>query len=254
MPRSCKIYNKLTKQGLELKNIALIFAGGTGQRMNLVSGMPKQFLLINDKPIIIHTLEIFSKHQEIDGIVVVCLKEYINDLHCSIKQYSIKKIISIVEGGNTGQKSIFNGLDSIKKYSKINPYIVIHDGVRPLITHDEISKGLSCAYLKGNAISISKATETILYNEQEASILNRDKCFHVKAPQIFQFQDIYNLHMMAQKDCFEFIDSASMASHYGKELYFVECSNNNIKLTTPKDFYMVQALMQAQTIESIFGV
>ncbi|EJI5485704.1 2-C-methyl-D-erythritol 4-phosphate cytidylyltransferase, partial [Campylobacter jejuni] len=75
-----------------MKNIALIFAGGTGQRMNLISGMPKQFLLINDKPIIIHTLEIFSKHQEIDGIVVVCLKEYINDLHCSIKQYSIKKI------------------------------------------------------------------------------------------------------------------------------------------------------------------
>ncbi len=237
-----------------MKNIVLIFAGGTGQRMNLASGLPKQFLLINDKPIIIHTLELFSKHKEIDGIVVVCLKEYIDDLYYSIEQYSVKKIISIVEGGDTGQKSIFNGLSFIRKYSKINPYVVIHDGVRPLVTYDEISKALSCAYLNGNAVSISKATETILYKEQYANILNREKCFHVKAPQIFKFKDIYDLHIKAQNDCLEFIDSASMVAHYGKKLYFTECSNNNIKLTTPKDFYMVQALMQAKKVESIFGV
>ncbi|MCR6585065.1 2-C-methyl-D-erythritol 4-phosphate cytidylyltransferase [Campylobacter insulaenigrae] len=237
-----------------MKTIALIFAGGTGQRMNISSGLPKQFLLIEDKPVIIHTLEIFSNHRDIDGIIVVCLREYIDELYHNLKKYSVKKVIEIVDGGSSGQKSIFNGLVVIKEKLQINPYVLIHDGVRPLITSEEISKSLLCAYANGNSVSYSKMTETVLYKTKNAEILNRDKCFHVKAPQIFKFNDIYDLHVKAQEECLEFIDSASMAFHYGLELYFTECSNNNIKLTTPKDFYMIQALMQAKKIESIFGV
>lgn len=237
-----------------MKTIALIFAGGTGQRMNIASGIPKQFLLIKDKPVIIHTLEIFSHHKEVDGIVVVCLKEYINDLYRNIEKYSIKKIIEITNGGLSGQHSIFNGLRLIRKKFKINPYVLIHDGVRPLVTSEEISQNLLCAYINGNSISCSKMTETVLHKTTNIEILDRDKCFHIKAPQIFRLNDIYDLHIKAQKEGLEFIDSASMAFHYGIKLYFTECSNSNIKLTTPKDFYMIEALMQAKKIESIFGV
>ncbi|EAL2285096.1 2-C-methyl-D-erythritol 4-phosphate cytidylyltransferase [Campylobacter coli] len=237
-----------------MNTIALIFAGGTGQRMNISSGLPKQFLLIEDKPVIIHTLEVFSNHKEIDGIVVVCLKDYIDELYQNIKKYSIKKIIEITNGGLSGQQSIFNGLTLIKKIVKTNPYVLIHDGVRPLVTNKEISQSLSCAYANGNSISCSKMIETVLYKAKNIEILNRDKCFHIKAPQIFKLNDIYDLHIKSQKEDLEFIDSASMAFHYGLELYFTECSNNNIKLTTPKDFYMIQALMQVKKVESIFGV
>ena len=115
-------------------NIALIFAGGIGKRMN-VTGIPKQFLKLYGKEIIIYTLEIFENNKNIDGIVISCLKEKIEDLKKIIEKNNLKKIVSIVSGGNTGQESIYNGLKEIeKRYSK-NDIILIHDGVRPLINY-----------------------------------------------------------------------------------------------------------------------
>lgn len=117
---------------MNMKNIALIFAGGTGQRMNSKS-MPKQFLELHGKPIIIYTLEHFQKHVDIDGIIVVCLAEWIEYFQKLLCQYNMNKVISVVPGGETGQLSIYNGLEKIEKLaSKVNSEIVvlIHDGVR----------------------------------------------------------------------------------------------------------------------------
>ncbi|MFX3627517.1 IspD/TarI family cytidylyltransferase [Campylobacter sp. LH-2024] len=239
-----------------MKNIVLIFAGGMGQRMGSSGALPKQFLLINNKPIIIHTLELFSQLKEIDSIVVVCLKEYIKVLEKYIKEYAVEKVATIVSGGTTGQESIFNGLLTIKKieYCEDNN-IIIHDGVRPLVSSKEILRSINCANLNGNAINISPMTETVLIKkENQSEIVDRNICYHIKAPQIFKFKDIFDFHIRAKNDCREFIDSASMASYYGKKLFFVECSNDNIKLTTPKDFYLMQALIQAKSVEDIFGI
>lgn len=240
-----------------MRNIVLIFAGGVGQRMRFSdsSVTPKQFLLIDGKPVIIHTLEIFSKLSEVDYIVVVCLKEYIENLEKYIEKYSIKKIFKIIPGGASGQQSIFNGLLTIKTNCSSNDNIIIHDGVRPLVSSKEVLDCIKCANANGNAISISVMTETVLIKDNyQSDIIDRNRCFHIKAPQIFKFKDIFQFHNQALEEKKEFIDSASMAYYYGKKLFFVECSNDNIKLTTPKDFYLMQALIQAKTVENIFGI
>lgn len=124
-------------------NFALIFAGGVGQRMNTVS-LPKQFLKVQNKEIIIHTLEHFEECEGIDGIVVVCKEEYIDLMKELIKKHRITKVMTIVPGGENGQQSIFNGLDAASRLSSSEEDIVlIHDGVRPIITNDVILKILN---------------------------------------------------------------------------------------------------------------
>ncbi len=123
-----------------MKNIAVIFAGGSGKRMNTVS-RPKQFLELNGKPVMIYTLELFDNHPQIDGIVVVCIQSWISFLEKQLKKFEINKVVSIVPGGETGQDSIFNGLEAACQiYGVNNVNVLIHDGVRPLITEDTISK------------------------------------------------------------------------------------------------------------------
>ncbi|WP_416825116.1 IspD/TarI family cytidylyltransferase, partial [Helicobacter ganmani] len=154
-----------------MKNIVVIFAGGTGQRMNHKSGIPKQFLTIGGIPVIIHTLKIFESHHKIDKILVVCLESYIPKLQAEISKYQISKIAEIIPGGVSGQESIFLGLQCAKKYSK-NPrdIVLIHDGVRPLITHEEITQNLACVEQHGNAISASKTYETIALKGEAGEI------------------------------------------------------------------------------------
>ena len=124
-------------------NIAVIFAGGIGSRMRR-TGMPKQFLMLGDKPVLIRTIEVFSKNKDVDGIVVVCHKDYINYLGDLIKQFSIQKIIGVVNGGRTGQESIYNGLSFLVEKTKNenieNPLVLLHDGVRPFIRDELVSR------------------------------------------------------------------------------------------------------------------
>lgn len=126
-------------------NIAVIFAGGTGQRMHTKS-RPKQFLELNGKPIIIYTIELFDNHPDIDGIVVVCLESWIPFLKKMLRKFEINKVVEIVSGGETGQESIYKGLCAAEKFSKsknsIDDIVLIHDGVRPLITEETITENI----------------------------------------------------------------------------------------------------------------
>ncbi len=236
---------------------ALIFAGGSGTRMNSKS-RPKQFLQFYGKELIMHTLENFQNHFEINGIAVVCIEEWIPYLNKLLEKYGIDKVKAVVSGGVTGQESIFKGLKAIKTFDKDEKSIVlIHDGVRPFINEDVISSCIKSVKEKGSAITVVPATETIITSEDGkiSTITDRSKCCLARAPQCFYLDDILDAHHKAIKDGnLNMIDSASLMKFYGHELYTVQGNADNIKITTPADFYTFKALYEVRENQQIFGL
>ena len=174
-----------------MKNIAVIFAGGSGKRMNTVS-RPKQFLELNGKPVIIYTLELFDNHPLIDGIVCVCIEPWIPFLKKQLKKFEINKVEAIVPGGETGQDSIYNGLAAALKGCGENCNVLIHDGVRPLITEQTITDCVHTVTEKGNCITCVPATETFVVRQMDGtlSIPTRANSLIARAPQCFRLMDI----------------------------------------------------------------
>ncbi|GAA5093742.1 IspD/TarI family cytidylyltransferase [Wohlfahrtiimonas larvae] len=247
---------------MNTQNIALIFAGGTGQRMNSKS-IPKQFLELHGKPIIIYTLEHFQKHSDIDGIIVVCLEAWIAHLQKLLQQYDMDKVMSIVSGGETGQLSIYNGLGEIEKLFKNGGdevIVLIHDGVRPLINEKLITDNIKMVMEKGSAITTSAAIETVAIQKYHSinvinEIIDRSDCRVAKAPQSFFLNDILSAHRLALSEGENnIIDSASMMMKYGYELNMVDCEPINIKITTPIDFYMFKAILDARENAQLYGI
>lgn len=236
-------------------NRVLIFAGGTGQRMG-TSSVPKQFLLAYSKPIIVHTIEHFQKCSRIDSIVVVCLEEYIPYMNSLVAEYKLTKVVSVVPGGDCGQASIFNGLkELVRLYGQNNDDIVlIHDGVRPLISEQLISDNIDCVLSNGNSITVAKAVETVvlLNDETVDKVMDRKYCNIAKAPQCFYLKDIYANHLRAiEEGKLDFIDSAMLMQHYGAKIHTVQCSSENLKITTPMDYYLFKAILDARENEQI---
>ena len=237
-------------------NIALIFAGGTGQRMNTRT-KPKQFLELHGKPILVYTLEQFQKHDEIDAIILVMLESWIDYSRTLIEQYHLTKVTAIVPGGSTGQESIYNGVKTASELFPMESIILIHDGVRPLVDGATISSNIACVKQNGSAITVSPAIETtVIKNEQGmvGDIIERSRCQLAKAPQSFFLHDLWNAHCKAIDDGnLNFIDSACLMRHYGYPLYTIEGSPENIKITTPSDFYTFRALEDVRENSQIFG-
>ena len=228
-------------------NRALIFAGGKGVRMKMNGDIPKQFLEIAGKSIIIHTLEKFQKCETIDDIVVVCLKPWIKELEKQCKSFGITKISKILSGGETGFDSRMIGLAYLMETRETDDDIVlIHDGVRPFITSKLISENVRVAKEFGNAITVAPATETTVYKRdgEKDIMLTRDNCLLARAPQTFKLVEIYKDYLKAERDGNTFIvDSASIADYYGEKLYYVVGPQENIKVTTPIDFYAATGLI-----------
>lgn len=237
------------------RNIAVIFAGGTGSRMNTVS-RPKQFLELRGKPIIIYTLELFDNHPEIDGIVVVCLESWIPFLEKQIKKFEITKVVDIVPGGETGQASIYNGLAAAEKKYDDDSIVLIHDGVRPLIKDQTITDNINAAREFGNCVTCIPATETFVVRQKDGSlnIPSRDDSLIARAPQTFVLGDILSAHRQAQTEGRNsFIDSCTMMSHYGHEIHTIIGPMENIKITTPTDFFVFRAMVELHENQQIFG-
>lgn len=231
-------------------NIAVIFAGGAGTRMHS-KDKPKQFLEIHGKPILIHTLENFENHSMIDAIVVSCIPDWISYCENIINKFNIKKVRKIIAGGKTGQESIYKGLCAAKEISLYEKSIVlIHDGVRPLINENLISNNIECVKKYGSAISCVSMKETVLLVEDEKfvdTIPNRNDCRMARAPQSFWLDEILDVHNRAINDGnIDFIDSCSLMKYYGQKLYLVDSPTENIKVTTPDDFYILRALLDAR--------
>ena len=239
-------------------NIALIFAGGVGRRMHSKI-KPKQFIEIYDKPIIIRTIEHFETHPLIDSIVVVCVKDWIDYLKKLLIKYRIEKVSAIVSGGETGQLSIYNGLRCAKKISKGEKSIVlIHDGVRPLINNEIITKNIQYVEKNGSAITTALVKETILVVNSENSTIDyvpsRNNSRVARAPQSFWLDDILSAHEKTLasgiSDC---IDSCTMMQQYGYSLYLVDGPDENIKITTQEDFYSMRAFLEAKENLQLYG-
>lgn len=238
-------------------NVAIIFAGGTGQRMSS-TGVPKQFLLVHQKPIIVHTLEHFQNSPNIDKIIVVSLESGIPQVESLIVKFGLTKVVSIIAGGKTGQESIFHGLEECHRLCDDDTIVLLHDGVRPIINENMIEDCISCVLHHGNAITVAPATETTFIKGAEVNtagkILDRSRCVIAKAPQCFFLGDIHAAHLKSNEEKLEFIDSASMMQHYGHELYLVEGLSANIKITTPIDFYTFKAYLDVQDSMNVIGL
>ncbi len=234
--------------------LALIFAGGVGARMG--SETPKQYLEWNGRAILIHTLHVFDRHSSIDGIVVVCKKEWISYTNELILNAKLEKILSIVPGGDTALESQYNGLLEIDRlFGQENESIVlIHDGVRPLIDSETIQRNIDSAIRYGSTVTVTKAVETVIQVDSEnhvTNILDREFCRMAKAPQTFRYNDIFSVHKRALKENkHNFIDSASMMQAYGYQLYTVDGEPENIKITTPSDYYMFLGISKSREEKS----
>lgn len=230
-----------------MKNIALIFAGGTGSRMGMTD-KPKQFLKVDKKPIIVHTIEKFNNCEMIDGIVVTVLEEYVDYMKKLVIQFNLDKVKWIVKGGKTGQLSIFNGLkkiyDDIK--SREECVVLIHDGVRPLISEKLIIENIEAARKYGSAVTVVPAIETVFKSKNRENIeeiLNREDLFYARAPQSFYLTDIYETHLKEiEKGIDNNIDSCSMMYKYNHNMSFVLGNTSNIKITNYEDYYIFEAL------------
>lgn len=237
-------------------NNVLIFAGGAGRRMNSRS-KPKQFLKLYGKEIIIHTLENFQNHPDVDNIVVVCIKGWITYLQKLLAQYRMDKVRLIVAGGKTGQESIYNGLCALSDFAPEDSIVLVHDGVRPFVTDTLISDCIKSVKKNGSAITVTPATETIveLDGKKIDNITDRSKCYLAKAPQCFYLGQLLAAHERAITDGnTNMIDSASLMRHYGHKLFVVPGTADNIKITTPADFYTFRALYDARENQQIFGL
>lgn len=235
---------------------ALIFAGGVGNRMNSVA-KPKQFLQLYGKEIIIHTLENFQNNPLIDNIVVVCKDNWIDYLKKLLKKYDIDKVKWIVPGGNTGQLSIFNGLCELEKNVERNSIVLVHDGVRPFVSDKLINDCIESVKQFGSAITVVPAIETIvtLDDSEIKTITDRSKCYHAKAPQCFYLGELLDSHRKAMVEGItNMIDSASLMKYYGHSLHTVSGDYDNIKITTPTDYYTSRALYEVRENKQIFGL
>lgn len=231
-------------------NSVLIFAGGTGQRMKSKLNIPKQFLKVYNKPIIIYTLERFEKNENIDNIVVVCVKDWIKKLERYLVKFNIKKVSAILSGGETGFESRIIGLKNLYDNSKSKSDIVlIHDGVRPIVSNKTINDNIELVKQKGCSITMGRATETISIIDENKNIkttLDRNICGFARAPQSFYLKDIYDAYLKAKNNSREdLIDSASVFEYCGYKLYTVYSSDDNIKITTPMDYYLFKSMIKA---------
>lgn len=238
-------------------NIALIFAGGVGSRMNSVE-KPKQFLELHNKPIIIHTIEHFENHPLIDAIVLVCVEEWIGYCKEILERYNIKKVNKIVAGGRTGQMSIYYGLKAADEFADEGSIVLIHDGVRPLINEQIITDNIESVKKYGSAITTSKVTETILVVDEESKrigeVPDRNNSRVAKAPQSYYLKDVLDAEEKAVSRGEEnWIDTCTLMNSYGYKLHLIDGPAENIKITTPTDFYIMRAMIDARENAQIYG-
>lgn len=228
-----------------MKNYVIILAGGIGSRLG--GPMPKQFLSLNDKPVIVHTLENFERNKNIDGIIIVCVRDWISYLKEILLEYKISKVIDIVEGGETGHDSTRNGIFSLREKLSSDDYIIIHDAARPILPQAAIDEMLKVAHDKGNASLAIPCYETVIYTDDGSSgdkQLDRCKIMRIQTPQTYRYGEILPLYDMAEKENkHDFVYADLVLIYYGKTVYFSKGFTNNIKITRKEDIPLCKALM-----------
>lgn len=229
-----------------MKNYVILLAGGVGKRMK--SELPKQFIEVKDKPIIAYSLENFQRNEQVDKIVVVCVKEWIKHLKSIIKRFELSKVEWIIEGGNTSHDSIRNGVFFLRDKIKDDDYIIIHDAVRPILPQKAISEVIKVAHANGNASSSIACHPPIVYtNDFLSSIsdIDREHVMLTASPQMYKYSLALKCYEIAEKENrHDFTFTSSLLIHCGERIYFAKGTTNNIKVTQKEDLALFSALLK----------
>ena len=231
-----------------MSNVALIIAGGSGNRMH--QDIPKQFLTVNERPVIVYTLEAFERHPAIDSIAVVCLEGWEQVLSAYAKQFNITKLKYIFPGGKTGQESIRNGVFGLEENCGPDDIVLIHDAIRPMISPEIISDSIRVTKKYGNATAVIPCSEAMMETEDgkiSTGSYPRDKLKRTQTPQTFFIKDICNLHRRAlEAGVTNSVASCTLMIEMGEKVYFSAGSEKNIKLTTVEDIDIFKALLSTE--------
>lgn len=242
-------------------NHAIVLAAGIGQRMRS-GGLPKQFLKLMGKPIIIYTLEKFEASVEIDDITVACHGSYVEHMNRLLQFYQIKKVNRVVVGGSDRQGSLQRGLDALVENGGTgDDIVVIHDGVRPLVTLAAIHENIRVAKQYGCAITVHPVTETVVVTGNEAvgmsGFQKRSDTYSLTSPQTFRLGKLIEAYRGIEtinQGEIPLLDAAMVYAGTGGEVHLVKEQGANIKITTPEDFYFLKALLELEENKYIFGL
>ena len=229
-----------------MKNYVILLAGGVGKRMN--SEIPKQFLEVDGKPIIVYSIENFQRNDQIEKIVVVCIKDWIDELKKLIEKYNLTKVEWIIEGGSTGHDSIRNGVFFLKDKVAPEDFIIVHDAVRPILPQKAIDEVIRVAHEKGNASSSIACHPPIVYtDDRESGItdVDREHVMLTASPQAFNYSLALKCYEQAENegkhDC---TFTSSLLIHCGERVYFAKGTTCNIKITQKEDLALFSALLK----------
>lgn len=224
-----------------MKTYAIIPAGGKGIRSG--NDTPKQYLKFKGKELIVYTLEVFQESKLIDAIVISAESKYFDLIQNLKERYALTKIISIVEGGDSRQDSVFNGIKSIDSPSK-DDLIVVHDAARPLLPKSVLANAIKEAKAKGNALVCIKAKDTLIKGDTYVeNYVDRNEIYYVQTPQIFPYSVMNKAMLNAERNKFVGTDESMLVRQIGEKVNIVEGSVYNFKLTTTEDLAMFEKLI-----------
>lgn len=231
-------------------NIALLTAAGSGSRMK--QDIPKQFIHVNNKPIIIYTLEAFQRNPQIDAIMIVTLDTWKEFVWIYAKQFHISKLKWVVTGGSTGQESIYNGLNELKKECNVDDVVMIHDGNRPLVSDDIIADSLSVFKEYGSAVAAIPCVEAVFKSGDGISsthTIPREELFRTQTPHTYTLGKLLWAHHQAkEKNITNTAASCTLMQSLGETIYLSKGSEKNFKLTTLEDFDIFRAFLKDNSI------
>lgn len=229
-----------------MKNYGIVLAGGVGKRMK--TEIPKQFIEVEGKPIIVYSLENFQRNSQIEKIVVICVKDWIKQLKEIVEKYSLSKVEWIIEGGSTGHDSIRNGVFFLRDKTEPDDYIIVHDAVRPVLPQKVLDEVIRVAHDKGNASSSIVCHPPIVYTDDfESGItdVDREHVMLTASPQAFKYSLALKCYERAeQENRHDFTFTSSLLIHCGERVYFAKGTTSNIKITTKEDLALFGALLK----------
>lgn len=238
-----------------MANVGLLIAGGSGSRMD--QDIPKQFITVNERPVIIYTLEAFENHPQIDAIAVVCIEGWEQVLWAYAKQFNITKLQYVILGGKNGQDSIRNGVYELEKHFAPQDIVLIHDAIRPMVSADIISDNIRVAQKYGNAITVIPCAEAMIQTEDGVVSVGsypRNRLKRTQTPQAFRIGEICDLHRRAlEVGITNSVASCTLKIEMGEQVYFSMGSEKNIKLTTIEDIDIFKALLTAKRSDWLKG-
>lgn len=227
-------------------NIALILAGGVDPGFRMA--IPKQFVIVENCPIVIYTMQVFQKHQEIDGIIVSCLHGWKEMVQAYAKQFRITKLMQIVEGGSDAQESSRKGVEWLRQHGKAEDLVVVHDAIRPLVTEDLISDSIKCCREYGMGVAAVRSMDTMMYTKDGVTgqeNIMRDSIRRIQTPQAYRLDYLDQKHRMAiERGIVHCVDNNSMLACLGETIHFSKGSDLNIKINQVEDVEMFKVLYQ----------